>query len=78
MTPFYCSQRGEISSKGFDARTERWSVQLFSDNRKLSLEAQHVAIDTSRPHRFDLVSERPSLKALFDEIAVQQVASQNN
>ena len=75
MTQFCRSQRGEISSKGFDVRAQRWNVQLFSDNRKLSLEAKHVAIDTSRPRRFDLVSVRPSLKALFGDIAVQQVAS---
>jgi hypothetical protein len=44
--------------------------------RKLLLEANLVAIDTSRPHPHDSVVLRPSVNALLEEIAVQQVSTQ--
>ena len=78
MTPFCCRQRGQISSKGFDERSQRWSVLLPAVKRKLLLEAKLVVIDTSRPHVNHSVLLRPSVKALLEEIAVQQVTFKSN
>ena len=46
--------------------------------RKLSLEAKLVVVDTSRPHVNHSVLLRPSVKALLEEIAVQQVTFKSN
>ena len=73
LTPFCCRQRGQISSKGFDERSQRWSVLLPAVKRKLLLDANLLIIDTSRPHANHSVLLRPSVKALLEEIAVQQV-----
>jgi hypothetical protein len=48
-------------------------VLLPAVKRKLLLDANLLIIDTSRPHANHSVLLRPSVKALLEEIAVQQV-----